>query len=85
MRKIPWKGIAIGCGTLAILVLLRCTVTAKRFMYYGGIYWQKEVMEDPWYYVGMIAAAICVVALLVLAEQHGRKRKEDMEDDGRGQ
>ena len=85
MKHIPWKGIAIGCGTLAILVLVRCYVTAKRFLYYGGIYWQKLVMDDPWLYVGMAAAAICVVALLVLVDQRSKKMKEDADIDGCGQ
>ena len=85
MHKIPWKGIAISCGTLAILVLIRCVVTAKHFIYYGGIYWQKEVMKDPWLYIGMAAAAVCVVALLVLAEQCGKKGRKETEDDGCGE
>lgn len=82
MKHIPWKGLATGCGILAVLVLIRCIVTAGRFLYYGGVYWQNEIMQDPWFYVGMVAAAVCVAALLVLSDQ---SKKEETSDDGCGQ
>ena len=85
MKKIPWKGIAIGCGILAVLVVLRCIVSASRFLYYGGTYWQSVVMEDPWLYVGMTSAAICVAALLVLAELSSQEEKEEANDNGCGE
>ncbi len=84
MKNIPWKGIAIGCGTLAVLVLIRCIVSAGRFLYYGGSYWQSVVMEDPWLYVGMTSAAICVAALLVLSELASKQETEEEKQDGCG-
>ncbi len=83
MKRIPWKGLAMGCGILAVLVVFRCVITAGRFLYYGGTYWQQEVMADPWLYIGMAAAAGCVAALLVLSDQADRKEKaEQIEEDG---
>ena len=79
MRKIPWKGIAVGCGFLSVLVVIRCAVTAGYVLYYGGRDWQKAVMEDPWLYIGMVAAGLCVFALLALAGQNQKEEK-----DGRG-
>ncbi len=84
MKRIPWKGIAVACGTLAVLVMLRCMVSAGRFLYYGGTYWQSVVMEDPWLYIGMISAALCVAALLVLAELSSQEEKENTDGDGCG-
>lgn len=80
MKKNLWKGIAIGCGSLALLVVLRCVVTAGRLLYYGNTYWQSEVMEDPWLYVGMVAAAVCVAALLLLSELSAKEEKEEPKD-----
>lgn len=82
MKHIPWKGIAAGCGILAVMVLVRCVVTAGRFIYYGGTYWQNEIMQDPWFYVGMVAAAFCVAALLVLADRSDKETKKEIQDDG---
>ena len=74
MGKIPWKEIAWGSGILTLLVVVRSIITANRFLYYGGVYWQQEVFGDPWVYVGMAAAAICVAALLVLATQKTKQQ-----------
>lgn len=83
MKNIPWKGIAVGCGILAVLVLVRCVVTVGRNLYYGGTYWQNEIMQDPWFYIGMMAAAFCVAALLVLADRASQtKDAKENEDDG---
>ena len=82
MKHIPWKGIATGCGILAVMVLVRCVITAGRFLYYGGVYWQKEIMADPWFYIGMVAAAVCVAALLVLADRADKEKKQEMTDGG---
>ena len=82
MKNIPWKGIALGCGIVTLLVLLRCVVTAGRFIYYGGVYWQNEIMADPWFYIGMVAAALCVAALLVLADRAEKKEKIEKAEDG---
>lgn len=85
MKNIPWKGIAVGCGILAVMVLCRCVVTAGRFIYYGGVYWQNEIMADPWFYVGMVAAAVCVAALLVLADRSDKEKMKEITDDGCGE
>ena len=82
MKKLPWKGIAFGCGMTAVLVLARCVVTAGRFLYYGGTYWQSEIMQDPWFYIGMASAAICVAALLVLSEGANKEHTEKSEENG---
>ncbi len=83
MKKIPWKSLAIGCGITAVMVLVRCIVTAGRFLYYGGSYWQSEVMADPWFYIGMVAAAVCVASLLVLSEQE-KNTENKIEDKENG-
>lgn len=76
--KFPWKGVAIGCGILVLLVAVRCIVTVERALYYGTSYGVQLVMQDPWFYIGMAAAAVCVAALLVLADQASKQRnKED--------
>ena len=83
MKKIPWKGLAYGCGILALLVLARCVVTAGRMLYYyGGSYWQSAIMEDPWFYIGMVAAAVCVAALLVLADRTSKEAAQTSQEDG---
>ncbi len=82
MKNIPWKSIAFGCGTLALMVLFRCVVTAGRYMYYGGIFWQNEIMADPWFYIGMVAAAVCVAALLVLGDRSDKEKKKKATNDG---
>ena len=83
--KFPWKGVALGSGILTFLVAVRSIITAGRFMYYGGVYWQKEVFGDPWFYVGMVAAAVCVVALLALAGQSLKSEDQEENEEGRGE
>ena len=85
MGKIPWSKIAWSCGILTLLVAIRSVITASRFLYYGGVYWQKEVFSDPWFYVGMVAAAVCVAALLALAGQNTKNDEEETNTDGRGE
>jgi hypothetical protein len=79
--KFPWKGVALGSGILTFLVAARCVVTVERALYYGRNYGMQLVMEDPWFYIGMAAAAICVIALLVLADQESKRHapEEDPE------
>ena len=82
MKNIPWKKVALGCGILTLLIVCRCAVTAGRFLYYGGVYWQNEIMQDPWLYVGMVAAACCVAALLILSDQADKEAKKEETDNG---
>ena len=78
--KFPWKGLAIGGGILTLLVAIRSLITVERAVYFGNQYGIQLVMNDPWLYVGMAAAAICVVALLVLADREAKKRSADSEE-----
>ena len=71
--KFPWKGLALYSGILTLLVAIRCFVTVERALYYGRNYGMQLVLEDPWFYVGMAAAALCVIALLVLADREAKK------------
>ena len=79
--KFPWKGVALGSGILTFLVAVRCFVTVERAAYYGKDYRMQLVMQDPWLYIGMAAAAVCVTALLVLADQEAKKRTKKPEPD----
>ncbi len=74
MKRIPWKKISAGCGIVTVLVLIRCIVTAARALYYGGDYWMTTILADPWFYVGMAAAAVCAAALVMLLT--GEKQKD---------
>ena len=77
--KFPWKELAIGSGILTLLVAIRSFVTVERAIYYGKKYGMQLVMQDPWLYVGLAAAAVCVVALLVLADQESKKQHAEPE------
>lgn len=77
MKNFPWKSTAIVCGIVTVLVIARCAVTVGFVRYYGGSYWMDKLMEDPWFYIGMVAAALCAVSLLVLAEQDRKKEKKN--------
>lgn len=77
MKKFPWKGIGIGCAVLTMLVIARCAVTAGRVLYYGGTNWMSKVTADPWFYIGMAAAAACAACFLVLAQEESKKEQED--------
>lgn len=78
--KFPWKRVALCSGILTLLVAIRSFVTVERALYYGRKYGMQLVMQDPWLYIGMAAAAICVVALLVLADQEAKKRNAAPEE-----
>ncbi len=69
MKKIPWKGITAACLSLALLVVARCVVTVGKAQYYGQD-WIAKVMEDPWFLVGILAAALGLGALAALAVQN---------------
>lgn len=74
MRKIPWKGIAIGCLVLALLVAARSAVTVGKALYYR-VEWVSQLVEDPWFIVGIVAAVLGILALLML----GLLQKKDKE------
>ena len=81
MKKIPWTGIGVGCMILVVLVIGRCAVTAGRVLYYGGTDWKDKVLADPWFYVGMAASVVCVVAFL-LSDMAKKRKKEKNETAG---
>ena len=76
MKKFPWKGLAIGCGILTVLVIARCAVSIGWVYYLGGNQWQRKLMEDPWFFIGMAAAGMCVISLLIMAEEKSQKKKK---------
>lgn len=80
MKKFPWLGIGVGCAILVLLVIGRSAVTAGRVLYYGGTDWLSSVRSDPWFYVGMAAAAICVVSFL-LASRRAEQTAEESHVD----
>ena len=75
MKMIPWKGIAIGCLVAALLIVARCVVTVGKGVYYHYDYLPK-LIQDPWFYVGIVAAAVGMGALAALAVQV-KKRQQD--------
>ncbi len=79
--KFPWKRLALFSGVLTLLVAIRCFVTVERALYYGKKHGMQLVMQDPWLYIGMAAAALCVVALLVLADKEAKKRAASPDGD----
>ena len=84
MKKIPWLGIGICSAILVLLVIGRSAVTAGRILYYGGTDWLTPVRSDPWFFVGMAAAAICVVSFLLAshnAEQTDKMPAPRSDDD----
>ena len=84
MKKFPWKGVAIGCGILTVLVIARCAVTVGWVFYFGGNYWRSKLMEDPWFFIGMAAAGMCAISLLVLADQKDKQEKEEKDKENKG-
>lgn len=65
MRKIPWKTIALVSLIMALLVVARSAVTVGKAFYYGYD-WVAKLVEDPWFIVGIIAAAVGVLSLIIL-------------------
>lgn len=79
MKEFPWKSVALGTGIVTVLVAARCAVTVGFLRYYYGTArnWMDKLMEDPWFFIGMAAAALCAVSLLVLADREDKKSKEN--------
>ena len=65
MKKIPWKAIAVAALIITGMVAIRCVVTAGRVMYEGGTNWSDRILADPWFYIGIAAAIIGVVACVI--------------------
>ena len=76
MAHFPFKGIGIGCTILTFLVIVRCIVTIAWNRYYGYVNWSSLVLQDPWFYVGMLAAALgiaCFVTTMIQEKKHSRR------------
>lgn len=74
MKKIPWKGISIGCFALVLLIVARCVVTVGKSFYFG-MDWVVELMEDTWFYVGILVAAVGMGALIAMAVQNRKNSR----------
>ena len=78
MHKIPWRGIALGSLITVLLVAARAAVTIGKAYYYRyGVGWQAEVLEDPWFYVGMAAAAIGAGSLVAFLVSQKQKKPDE--------
>lgn len=61
MKKLPYPGICIGCAILAALVAGRCGMTVWRVLYYHTGSVKSAILQDPWLYVGIAAAAVALI------------------------
>ena len=77
MKKIPWKAIAVASLILTVMVAIRCVVTAGRVMYFGGTDWADKILSDPWFYIGIAAAVIGVVACIIKLSERTVKNGSD--------
>ena len=75
MKSIPWKGIALVCLAIVVLIVARCAVTVGKAFYYGQD-WLAELVEDPWFLIGILVTAIGLGALAGMAVQN-KKSGED--------
>lgn len=62
MKQKHWKGICIGSVILTVLVIARCVATALITRYYGRSDWMAVILQDFWFYAGVVAAVVSVVA-----------------------
>lgn len=65
MKKLPLKGIAFGCLIMALLVVARSAVSVGKAFYYH-MDWIPELVEDPWFIVGIVAAIAGIAALILM-------------------
>ncbi len=61
---------------MALLVVARCAVTVGKAFYYHQE-WIPKLMEDPWFYVGIVATAFGLGSLAALAVQNKQSREAD--------
>ena len=80
MKKIPWKAIAVAALILTGMVAIRCAVTAGRVLYFGGTNWSDKVLSDPWFYVGIAAAIVGVVACIIKLSEPTAKNGSDEDE-----
>ena len=75
MKKIPWKAVMIGSAVMTVLVAARCVATVLMERYYGRTAWVSVILQDPWFYVGIAAAAVvCISAIVCLLERGNRRQ-----------
>lgn len=77
MKKIPWKYVVFASLGMVVLVAARSAVSIGKSIYYG-YNWYAELAEDPWFYVGIAAAAVGLIALVAMAVQ--RKKNSRIEE-----
>ena len=82
MDKIPFKTIGGCCAVLTVLIIARCLVSIGRVLYYGGNYWLTVIQSDPWLYVSVASAAICVVCftMAVILERQKEVSEEEYDE-----
>lgn len=76
MKKIPWKGILIGCTVMTVLVLARCIATVCMELYYGRTAWMNVILQDGWFYVGIAAASVSIISGIVCLVERKRQKGE---------
>ena len=76
MKNWNFKAIGIGCGAVAVLVIARLSVSLGRLFYslqtvvnvFGGDVlpsWQAVLLEDGFFYIGLLALAGCVLSAIM--------------------
>ena len=74
MEKIPFRKIGFAGLALAVLVAIRCCVSAGYVWYYGGSY-ADAVLTDPWFYIGILAAAASAASWVILYFRRRENKK----------
>ena len=67
------KKILMSCVVMTLLVVARCIATAVRELYYGRTAWMNVILQDSWFYVGIVTAAMAILCGTVLLS-HRRKK-----------
>lgn len=75
MKKIPWKTIALICLVAAVLIVARSAVTVGKAIYFGQD-WPAKLVADPWFYLGIAAAAVGIGALVALSFQNKNEQQD---------
>ena len=70
MKERQWRSICIGSIILTVLVIGRCIATAMMARYYGRSDWMADILQDFWFYAGIVAAVVGVVAAVMWIVTH---------------
>ena len=84
MKRIPWMTISIICFIAMLLVAARSAVAVGKAFYYH-IDWLNELVTDPWFYVGMAAAAGGIVSLIARSIQFRKSNRQEMPEESEEQ